>query len=49
MMIDWEKWKKLQWKMLKYWLAIPRTLRLSVLFLTMLIISILGWINIFTE
>lgn len=49
MMINWKKWNELQWKMLKYWLAIPRILRLSALLLTMLIISILGWIKIFAE
>ena len=49
MIINWEKWKELQWKMLKYWLAIPRIVRLSAILFTMLIISILGWFKILAE
>ncbi|WP_156172308.1 hypothetical protein [Paenibacillus dauci] len=38
---------QISWKLFRYWLKIPRVLRMSIIPLVMLIISILGWIKIF--
>ncbi|MDN4619242.1 hypothetical protein QCD85_14130 [Paenibacillus sp. PsM32] len=48
-MIDWEKWKELEWKLFKFWISIPRILRISIIPLILVIISILGWVKIFSE
>lgn len=48
-MINWQKWKELEWKVLKRWIAIPRILRISLIPLFLLIIAILGWVKILSK